>query len=214
MKRNTLNFAVDGVTALVMFGLVATGLIVRFVLPPGSGRSRLLWGLGRHDWGDLHFWLAVGISVMVLIHTALHWRWVCATALRLFRRGATEPASVGRTSGNLAGFGLLVLIVGFFAGFVWLAQINVQEVRDVGGSDMLAKSGHEEGEKGSIRGSMTLAEVAAAKNMSVETLRARLGLPASVPPDEQMGRTCRKYGLSMPEARKRVETQTLEPTKP
>jgi hypothetical protein len=214
MKRNTLNFIVVVVTALVMFGMVATGLVVRFVLPPGSGSRRALWGLGRHDWGDLHFWLAVGIGVLVLVHVALHWQWVCATALRLFRRGATEPVSVSRAGGNLAGFGLLILIVGFFAGFAWLAQINVQEVRDGGGSDLRAKSGHEEGEAGSIHGSMTLAEVAAAKNISVETLRARLGLPASVAPDERMGRTCRQYGFSMPEARKRIETQTVKPTKP
>ena len=59
MRRNTINFLVDAASALVVIGLVATGLLTRFVLPPGSGSWRLLWGMGRHDWGDVHFWLAV-----------------------------------------------------------------------------------------------------------------------------------------------------------
>ena len=41
MKRNTLNFLIDLVSAIVLLGITATGLIVRFVLPPGSGRGWL-----------------------------------------------------------------------------------------------------------------------------------------------------------------------------
>ena len=205
MKRNTLNFVVDVVTALVLFSMVATGLIVRFVLPPGSGGRQALWGLGRHDWGDLHFWLAVGIGVLVLVHIALHWQWVCATALQLFRRGAAEPASVSRASGNLAGFGLLVLIVGIFAGFVWLAQINVQETR--GGRER-GEEEHSQAAKGDvfIRGSTTLAEAAAAANITVDTLRQRLGLSAGVSPNERLGQICRDKGIPMFDARKLILT--------
>ena len=62
MKRNTLNFVIDATSALVMVGMIATGLLLRFVLPPGSGSRRMLWIWGRHDWGDLRFRLAVGVG--------------------------------------------------------------------------------------------------------------------------------------------------------
>ncbi|HUO10433.1 MAG TPA: DUF4405 domain-containing protein, partial [Phycisphaerae bacterium] len=62
MKRNTLNFVMDVVLAVLAAGMIGTGLVMRYILPPGSGQWRLLWGLGRHDWGDLHFWLAAGIG--------------------------------------------------------------------------------------------------------------------------------------------------------
>jgi len=205
MKRNTVNFVVVVVTALVMFGMVATGLVVRFVLPPGSGSRRALWGLGRHDWGDLHFWLAIGIGVLVLIHIALHWQWVCATALRLFRRGATAPVLVGRASGNLAGLGLLVLIFAIFAGFVWLAQLDVQEVRGAQAWRGGTQSQPAEGDV-FIRGSTTLAEAAAAANITVDTLRQRLGLAARVSSNERLGQICRDKAIPMSDARKLILT--------
>ena len=40
MKRNTLNFVIDAASALTMAGMIATGLVIRFVLPPGSGSGR------------------------------------------------------------------------------------------------------------------------------------------------------------------------------
>ena len=43
-----------------------------------------LWGLGRHDFGKIHFYLALTVSVAILIHICLHWSWVCATSCALF----------------------------------------------------------------------------------------------------------------------------------
>jgi hypothetical protein len=205
MKRNTLNLVVDVVTGVVMFGMVATGLVVRFVLPPGSGSRRALWGLGRHDWGDVHFWLAVGLGVLVLIHVALHWQWVCATALRLFRRGATEPASVARASRNLAGLGLLVLIFSIFAGFVWLARLNVREARSAQAGRGVPQNQPAVSDV-FIRGSTTLAEAATAADISVDTLRQRLGLGAHVSPTERLGQICRDKGITISDARKLILT--------
>ena len=62
MKRSTLHFAIDVVTFLVMLAMIATGLLVRFVLSPGSGQRRALWKYARHNWGAVHFWLAVALG--------------------------------------------------------------------------------------------------------------------------------------------------------
>lgn len=88
MKKITWNFIVDCAAFISFLGLVATGCILEYVLPPGSGgrgwrggaggeeRLRSFWSLGRHDWGELHFWFGVALVVLVVIHIVLHWDWI------------------------------------------------------------------------------------------------------------------------------------------
>ena len=60
VKRNTLNFWIDILTFLVFLLKIWTGLLIHYVLPAGQGRGKslLLWGLNRHDYGVIHFYLA------------------------------------------------------------------------------------------------------------------------------------------------------------
>ncbi|MBN2131332.1 MAG: DUF4405 domain-containing protein [Sedimentisphaerales bacterium] len=89
MRRTTLNFIVDAVGFVDLLLLAATGVILRWVLPPGSGghgqafrggrggaHIRTLWGLGRHDWGDVHFVLSLLFVFLILVHLILHWTWI------------------------------------------------------------------------------------------------------------------------------------------
>jgi hypothetical protein len=64
--------------------LAATGLVLAFRVPPGSrgGHGLSLLGWTRHDWGDLHAWLAYGVIALVLGHLALHARWLWIVASR------------------------------------------------------------------------------------------------------------------------------------
>ena len=83
-KKNQLNFflALAMFTDLVFLSLI--GLIIHYVLPPGSGRhggpgvgepaTFLL--LGRHDWGQAHWVLALVFLVMLVLHLLLHWKWI------------------------------------------------------------------------------------------------------------------------------------------
>lgn len=65
-------------------GLAGTGLLLAWRLPPGSrgGRGLSALGWGRHDWGDLHTWLAYAFLALILVHLALHWRWFWQIAAR------------------------------------------------------------------------------------------------------------------------------------
>lgn len=69
--------AFNGLIWVTFCGLAGTGLLLALRLPPGSrgGRGLSVLGWGRHDWGDLHTWLAYAFLLMVLVHLALHWRW-------------------------------------------------------------------------------------------------------------------------------------------
>jgi hypothetical protein len=90
VKRTTVNFILDLVGFLNLLALAGTGSILRWVLPPGSGGGygrgfrggrgagevKELLGLARHDWGSVHFGLAVLCVVLMLVHIILHWSWI------------------------------------------------------------------------------------------------------------------------------------------
>lgn len=89
MRRSSLNFIVDLVGFVVLLGMVITGLIMMYVLPPGTGcggqgwrggrgeeAARTLLSLGRHDWGKIHYVLALLFIVLMTAHILLHWEWI------------------------------------------------------------------------------------------------------------------------------------------
>ena len=80
MKRSNLNFIIDAILFMGLVLLVSTGLAMRFLLPAGVERLErgqlILWGMSRHQWGDVHFYIAVGLMVILAAHLVLHWRWV------------------------------------------------------------------------------------------------------------------------------------------
>jgi hypothetical protein len=88
MRRTTLNFVVDAISLVDLLLLAATGVILKWVLPPGTGghgqgfrggrgeHIKDLWGLGRHDWGDVHFVLSLLFVFLMLVHLFLHWTWI------------------------------------------------------------------------------------------------------------------------------------------
>lgn len=127
MRRDTLNFVVDLLALVAMMGLIASGLVQRYLLPPGSrgGRGLSLWGLDRHGWGDIHFWIAVGLGALLVLHVALHWTWVCVLVAR-WLRPAEAPAGIpSATRRNIAGLVFLVVLAALTAGFVWAASRQV-----------------------------------------------------------------------------------------
>ena len=56
--------------------LLGTGLLLAFRLVPGTGGRMTVLGLGRHDWGDLHFYVAIAVVILTLAHLALNWAWM------------------------------------------------------------------------------------------------------------------------------------------
>ena len=54
-----MNLLVDTVAAARLTAMVGTGYILWFALPPGTNRTHSLWGLLRHQFGAVHFWISV-----------------------------------------------------------------------------------------------------------------------------------------------------------
>jgi len=59
MKIVKLNFIVDVVAFAGFVVLTTTGVLMRYILPPGSGHYSTIWGMDRHEWGGIHFWASV-----------------------------------------------------------------------------------------------------------------------------------------------------------
>jgi hypothetical protein len=90
MSQNTANFILDLVSFLNLLGLTFTGYIIKYVLPPGTGgtgsilnggsgrgiRVKELWSMTRHEWGDIHFYLAIVFVALMIIHIILHGKWI------------------------------------------------------------------------------------------------------------------------------------------
>ena len=115
MNRNRLNLFVDAVTAIGVLGLVTTGLLIYFVLPPAVGQGRaVVVGMNRHDWGEVHFWIAMGVLLLLLVHMVLHWQWVCTMCCRAFTRRTTQKRTRA-FAGVVALLVVVTLIVGLLA---------------------------------------------------------------------------------------------------
>ena len=217
MKRTLVNFSLDAVVLLLMTTVISTGLIMGFLLPPGSGRLdveahgdgqtgrpiSVLWGLGRHDWGDVHFWLSMALITGALIHLALHWRWIVAMITRP-TPGLTDSQRRRRVVGGVMGLALVAVIIAA----PWLAPIRTvaRSELEAGMATRVTSSA-----VASIRGATTLREVEDLTGMPVPALLEALGLPASTSPEERLGRLRRIHGFAMNEVREAVDRwQELE----
>lgn len=129
MPRLILRLAVDILLFLSVLGLVGTGLLMAFVLPPGSG-GLTVWGSTRHDWGNVHFWLAVAMLAVAAVHVTINWGVVCSAAIRLCGR---NPGSASRVRRNAAGAALLVAVVAIIGGLLWAASASIEGAASRGG---------------------------------------------------------------------------------
>ncbi|MDF1582423.1 MAG: DUF4405 domain-containing protein [Methyloprofundus sp.] len=101
MNRVSVNFIIDAIALIGFVFLAVTGVLMYYILPPGSGAYMSLWGLNRHDWGELHFCVSLLFFAVLSVHLVLHWRWIiCAL-----------KGKASDKSGVRLGLGLLGLVI-------------------------------------------------------------------------------------------------------
>jgi hypothetical protein len=88
VRRSWTNLFIDLLIAGTMLSVAVTGIVLRYALPPGSGRRHgrgglAFWGWSRHEWCDIHFWCATAVMGLLLLHVALHWNWLRSMCQRL-----------------------------------------------------------------------------------------------------------------------------------
>jgi hypothetical protein len=199
-----LNFLIDVLTFLVFFAKVWTGLLIHYILPPGGGRgyALTLWGMNRHDYGNIHFYLALAMVALIIMHIWLHWPWVCSILSNLF--GTSQPKRNRRT---LYG-AILLLVIGIVtAGSLLWVETQVKYAHE----EEQGRHGYEAFETNDlpyITGRTTLSQAAEMAGISVEQLISELKLPSNINPSERLGPLKRQYGFEIEDVRRIASQKT------
>jgi DNA-binding transcriptional MerR regulator len=192
IRKSDLNFIVDAVAFGCFLFMVATGVIMEYLLPPGSGQQVSIWGLDRHAWGDIHFWLAVVLLTTLALHVYLHWRWIVCVLRRRPSEGSGVRMSLGITA-------LLALLA------IALAPVFSPVERNTAAPDRAGPRWTMSEDVEEITGSMTLGEAAIQTGVAAGSLLTALALPADISRDERLGRLARDNGLSLADVREVLE---------
>lgn len=198
MKRTNLNATIDAVAAALSLVLLSSGLLIWLRLPPGSGHSSTVWSLDRHEWGDLHAWVAMGLLATILVHLALHWKWIVSVV-------SGQNATTKRRRKLAGGVVLGVALLAAASPFIAPVESSTHTVR---GRDRVQEAvapieTHSE-VLSSINGRSTLADAAAETGATVEDLAAQLGLSPTTDGATRLGPLARDLGMPMSELRERL----------
>lgn len=225
MKKNKIHAYIDAIAFVGIVLITATGLLMHYILPPGSGHFMELWGMDRHEWGQIHFWIAVGLLGILALHLILHWRWV----ISMIKGKPVEESGYRMAFSILAVIALLVLALSPF--FTPVEQSNdssphkmrsgtvqgivrdslseaatIEERRaEANGTPATKEEKQSPAEDKSIKGSMTLIELQQATGIPYQTLLAELGLPGNTSKDETIGRLGKQNGFDMDSVRNVIQ---------
>lgn len=183
MKRLNANAAVDAIVFTGFLFLSATGVLMRYVLPPGSGWHTTVWGLSRHAWGEIHFWVAVVFLSTLTLHLVLHRRWIVS----LVRRRPQEG------SGIRVALGLVGLLAILGIAFAPLVSPVEQAPHGPGSRGMRPRD---------IQGSMTLRQVADGTGLSLAKLIKGLELPPDTSAETPLDQLAAEYGVQLRDVRR------------
>ncbi len=195
MGREKLNFMIDSVAFAAFVLLTSTGVIMSYILPPGSGRFSVLWGMDRHEWGRLHFWIAVVLMATLGLHLLFHWRWIACMV-----KGRPREGSGIRVGLSVVG---VVALLGF------AALPFMGEVKQTGAEPphKMRLTDHDKVDEYGIDGSMTLSDVEKRTGVPSAVVLRELGLPPGIPTDVNLGNLRKHYGFEMNDLRKVVRKQ-------
>jgi len=141
---------------------------------------------------------------VLAVHLVLHWKWIVCVL-----RGKPHPdVSGGRFALGVAGLVLVALLAA--APLLTPAQTaprsellensSGNQQTDLGG----ANEGVDSSDSETIRGFMTLEDVASQSGIPVSEILRRLALPPDTASSEQVGRLLRANGMDMSDLRKAV----------
>lgn len=191
MKRTNLNFIIDIVAFVGFVLLTTTGVLLRYMLPPGSGYYSTIWSLNRHEWGDIHFWVSMVFFLVLTFHLVLHWNWIVSVISGKPRVG----------SGYRVGLGVVGLV-----SVVALAvsPLLVPVVRDTSNKGKLSLSSYKLKDI-PIYGSMTLKGIETTSGVPVIYIIKSLNLPENISEKERLGVLKRQYGFEISDVKEIVK---------
>jgi hypothetical protein len=210
MKKTDWQYLVDTLLFLCVVGIVFIGFLMGFVLPKGPAAlesAKYFLGLHRHQWGNIHFYLSIAFTTLVIIHLMFSWRWIKSKSRQIFKKGWSSMLIVTA----LASILVLTTFWAFYPRYPGAYE-------DYGVRAGAKAKEHNPGNEGLpvhqetiflddgteaivITGQTTLKQVADATGIPVKEIVAELGLPAKISPNESFGRLRKQYPITIQGAR-------------
>lgn len=198
MKRTDLNGLVDALAAVEALLLLSTGLLIWLRLPAGSGHGVAVWSLDRHQWGDIHAWIAMTMVATLVVHLALHWKWIVCVVSGQYAATKRRRQLVGLVT---LGAILFTVALPLIAPIEARSQAARKQAPPTATSTAID---HEE-THAQLNGRMTVGEAATVLGVSLTDLQDQMGLPDGVREDERLGPLVRELGITMAELRERLK---------
>jgi len=192
MSRMRINFIVDSIAFVLFISLTVTGIIIHYLLPSGSGHFLTIWDMNRHEWGQIHFWMAAALLTMMVLHIFLHWRWVICTI-----KGENPAISGNRL--RLGFIGVVILTALAISPFI----SNVERSGNPNGK-MRSKM-QNSSQAHFVRGSMTLFELEQATGISYEVVLKELNIPIQTSGKERLGHLRKYYSFEIGDVREIIK---------
>jgi hypothetical protein len=217
MKKSDWQYLVDTLLFLCIVGIAVIGFLMGLFIPKGPTApesTKYFLGLHRHQWGNIHFYLSVAFTVLVIIHLILSWKWIKSKARQIFKGRwdtaliLTAIASIlvlflfwslyPKVSGAYEDYGIRA---GERTGRQHLSKEGypMPEEKD---EEKLTKGKMAEDTSGIlITGRMTLHDLEDKTGIPARMIADKLGLPSNAPLNETLGRLRKRYLFTMQEVR-------------
>jgi hypothetical protein len=230
-NRGTINLLIDLLMLPLMAALGGIGFLMKYVLPSGrdkilrggSNRDMLLWGMDRHQWGDLHLILAYILLGLLVLHIVFHWGCILSMVRQRlpsarWRQGAWVTVSLVTLFLLLFPFMFSPVEAGndaFLHRNIRVSEDPQEPVSSGLGEEAPILSSEspsmptpqaEHDHSGEINGRMTLREAAVRLGLTLDEARKRLDLQNDVDETVSLGRIRHRLGINMEDLRHRLET--------
>lgn len=90
----TLINLIDLLSFAVLIFMMSSGAVLEFTLPARSGPASV-WGLSRHEWGDLHGYLSLAFLLLMAVHLMLHVRYIKSALMGKASREQNYRLAIG-----------------------------------------------------------------------------------------------------------------------
>lgn len=75
MNQFSVTKALDFLSFIALMLMLSSGVFLKFTLPPRSGGDEV-WGLSRHNWGDVHYYLSILFLLFMSAHLIMHIKFI------------------------------------------------------------------------------------------------------------------------------------------
>jgi len=210
MKKSNWQYLVNTLLFTCMVCIAFIGFLMGFFLAQGPAvneADKYLMGLHRHQWGNIHLYISIVFSILIIIHIIFDWKWIKGKAQKLFKKRWGTALILTA----IAPFLVLFLFWYFYPKYPASYEDYGKRAGEKMRQTEQLKKGHQildeivlqDEERGYliVTGQMTLLDVEKATGISARRIADELGLPSKISFKDTLGRLRRRYSFTLDEVR-------------